>query len=583
MRNRAMKSMLVAVLGLCTPSLAGALDVSARAGFLTLRTDEWNDSQPQRTDLHFDLDLALDARGFVSQRDLGTWKLGVAYRRLWDDRTGRPRSLRESIFYDGRVSLFGGRRSALAFSLDGNRSQSEFSTGALADVTGRTIIQTTGAQAVVRITDRPVLTSGYRYVDVESEIPGLDRRAQHAHRINAETAFGTSAFNAHAAYLGDLSDGSVVSDRYSNHTVSVNASVPLADRTELIFDERFQSYAPRDLVPGAFRHENNAFRALVRNGGNFGDRQYFAYSAIRLLTEAATPPLREVSRQSLRYEGDLLLTDPGLFTRWTLDAALNVARAGDTKQTSSGETAGVQLWWRRETGGTVYEAAAGPLVGLVQPENKPDRTGFGALAHARLQLPWASHTLSGSYDLRFASDLYGSEGQSLTQGLSATLSGALPRGAYAATLTASAFRISSPLLGDGAGRTVELSFTARHQDNSLEARTRLTSGLDGATHRDFAGDGLLIPAPYDSHSWQSLVVGRAGLFSGLTATAQFRYLRSVRPGQPDQDQTELLGSLQYAYGGLVLAVEDRVDWFGQAQGGVTTNQVMFRVYRQLAW
>jgi hypothetical protein len=578
-----MKRLIVALAMGVTVTPVAALDVVGRAGVTYVRSDLYDPSSVHTTEPRLDLDLALDAHGFFRRSDLVDWRLGASYRRLSQELNGTRTSLQSSILYNGRISLFSARTSPVSLTLDANRVQSEFSTNPSLNVTGETITQVAGGQVAVRFADRPALTAGYHRIGVETSIPGVGRNERTTDRITGSLHTGTPVFDVSADYTGDLNDGTWVSDRSDVHTAGVGARVPIGSSFEIVASDIYQAVLPHQLVLGAYRQETNGFRLYGRNRGQFGDRQVVTYSYVHALSQTFASPLREEVRQALRYEGDLLLTDPNLFTRWILDGSVTQARNGGTELDTTGETAGVQLWWRRPSATSTYEVFGGPYFGFIQSDVLGDDQGWGLTATGRARFPWRDQNLNLSYTADYADSLYGSPGWTIRQSVGAAVGGPFGGWIHSTSLSASAFRTGGGFFGDGAGRTVDLFLHGERRDLIVELRGTLQDGVTGATPGDIAGDGLFIPAPFDTKSRQLLLRGTSILYPGLSATAHGRYLSSVYPGQPTLHQYEVLGSIQYAYGALTFALEDRVTRYERASGWSTVNQVMLRVYRTIGW
>jgi hypothetical protein len=492
---------LAAVLaaGLLAPALAFPLELGGHLGLTYLRTDTWVERAARSTTPSLDLDLGLTASGDLQSRELAVWRLEASWRRFEQEADGQRSNLSNALYFVGRATLFSSRRSPFTLSLDGSRSFTRFSSTGALTVTGDTVIQSYGAVASVRAAGRPTLTLGYRFNDTESTTVGLAPHTRTTHFLSAATGVGSTSFTLSGSYAGELSDGSFTTDRQDTHRVAVSAIAPLDAGTELFLEEQYLVTRPTSLLAvGALEQESSFFRALGRNSGNFGDRHLMSYSYGRLLSQSAASPLAVSTRQALRYEGDLLLTSPTLFTRWTLDASLNQARSGTTALDSSGETLGVQLWWRRPGDRTLYEVAAGPQVGFFQSGTAGDSTGYGVSALLRASQPWGDQATALSYRLGWATDLFGTKGSTLRQDLSASVGGGLLDGRYSASVSAGAFKSSCPVFGDGAGRSISLYLGGTFRDLVLDGSASVEQGMEGSTPRDFVSDGLFIPAPFDT-------------------------------------------------------------------------------------
>lgn len=579
-----MRLALAVAAGLLSPALASAVEFTGHLGLMYQRTDTWVDQGAHGVLPRLDLDIGLGARGVVVSREYAAWQLDLAWHRLSQSQSNERNTLNNSLYFGGRASFLNGLRSPVNLSVDGARSFMTFSSSGSTDVTGETVTQSYGTQASLNADGLPPLTLGYRWNDYETTAQGEAPRTRTVQLLNAGTALGGPAFKLTASYNGELSDGSWTTDRYDTHRAAISVRAPLARRFELFVDEQYLLTVPTSLNdPGALQLDNNYFRAFASNGGSYGDRHVVSYVYGHLLSEPAGGVVSETSRQAVRYEGDLLVTTPTLFTRWLLDASLNQTRAGTTSLDTSGQTLALQVWWRRPGERTLFEVWAGPIVGFVQSTSEGDSTGYGASAAVRANQPLFDQDSTLTYRIDWVNDLYGAVGSALRQNLSASLAGGLLSGRYLATLSAGASRTTSPILGDGADRSVGLNFNATFRDLVADANVTLQQGVEGSTPKDFVSDGLFIPAPFDARTLQTYLRGTYQLVPGLFANGQLRWLNSSHPGHPTVDQTEVLAGLQYRYGAFVVAVEDRYGWNDTGTGGYQVNQFMFRIFRQIGW
>ena len=575
---------LAVAAALLAPALAAPVDISGHLGLSYTRNDTWIERAEHESLPRLDLDLGAQASGIIVSQEYMAWQLEAAWRRISQSVQNERSTVSNSLYFAGRTSLFNSQRSPVNLSLDASRTYTTFSASTSSDVTGETVSQSYGTQAILHAEGLPTLSLGYRWNDYQTTIQGLPDHDRTVQLLNAGTYIGGGSFRMTASYNGEFSDGTWTTDRYDTHRVGLSAHAPLVPGVELFFDEQYLLTKPSSLAdPGAQRLDNNFFRAYVSNYGNYGDRQALSYSSGRLVSEPAGGVSSESVRQALRYEGDLLVTTPTFFTRWIVDASINQARSGTTALDTSGETLGVQVWWRRVGERTLYELWAGPIFGFVQSNSSGDTNGYGASGQARANLPVLDQDTALTYRVDWANDLFGAVGTSLRQSLSASMSGGLLSGNYVATLTAGSTRTSSPVLGDGADRSIALHLNASLRDLVIEGNVSLEQGVEGATPKDFVGDGLFIPAPFDARTLETYGRATYELVPGLSATGQARWLNSTHPGHPTIDQTEVLGGLQYRYGAFVLAVEDRYGWNESAGNAYQVNQFMFRIYRQIGW
>lgn len=580
MSTRVIRTLVLSLVAVALPAGAGAVDLSGRIGVGYSRLELTPPDGPGTTSPHLDLDLGLDARGFVVQPEIFDWKLVSSYRRISDSVDGSRTNLQKSFLYDASAAVFRSPSSAMTALLGASRTQSDFSTNLALDAFGQSVTDLARASVVVRQASLPPVTASYFYRNLDETIPGLPLHNRTTHGLDASVAGGTSAYHLSASYAGELNDGTWTTDQYNLHNVAVQAGAPLRDGLDLAIDDRYYRLEPKSTAVGAVAQDNNAFRAYMRDRGTFGDHHVLEYLYGHAITETPGSPLAEITRNSVRYEGDHLLTSPTLFTRWSLDLSLNQTRLGTTESSSSGETGGVQLWWRRVGDDRLYEVYGGPLVGFTQSDVATKALGYGGSATGRLSQPWAEQIARLSYESTYGTDLYGIPGWSLRHSLTGSVEGHLWTGTYSALLRGNALRSYSPVLGDGANRSIEAYAKSTFRRFELELRGLMESGMTGATPGEFVGDGLFIPAPFDTSSRQLWLRGTLGILPGLNARAHFRLTSNTRPGQPSIDESEVIGALEYQFAALYVSVEDRIDWFDQTGGRATSNTIFVRLYRR---
>lgn len=582
MSPRTRDALLLTILAAALPRPAAALDVSAEAGVSYSRYELQPPGGPSVTRPHLDVDLGLDARGAIVAPDVVDWKLGASYRRLADSLGGTETSRRTLLFYDGAVALFRSPRSAVTIALAGSRRENEFSRALATDVFGHAISDEARATLTLRPRDLPAVNGAYSFRNLEERIPNEPLHVRRTHGIAASAAAGTGSFNYSASYRGELNEGTWDTDDFDLHTVSVQAGAGLPRGLLLNVDERYHRVEPRATGPGTFAQENNSFRAYVHDAGTFGDRHRLEYLYGHAITEAGGEAA-ERARNAIRYEGDHLLTRPTLFTRWLLDVSYAQSRAvtgeatAETTAEAAGETAGVQLWWRRVGPDRVFEIYGGPLYALIHEKDVVAKEGYGGTLSARLSRPFAGQVGRAGYDAAYGSDLFGLPGWNLRHSLTLGLDGALWTGRYSSYVRGSSVRSYAPLFGDGASRSVEAYASATFRRADFELRGLLDEGMTAATPGEFVGDGLFIPAPFDTSSRQVWLRARFNLLPGLDTRAHFRYAVASRPGQPSIDQTEVIAGLDYHYAALSFSIEDRVDWY---EGLGRSNTLSVRVYRR---
>lgn len=580
-----MKLALPAVL-LLAPALAAATEFSGHLGLSYTRNDTWIERASHEGLPRLDLDLGAGASGAVVSPEYLAWQLEAAWRRISQSVENERSTVSNSLYFAGRATAFGDPRSPVSVSLDAARTYSTFSESTATGLSGDTVTSSYGTQAVIHAEGIPTLSLGYRWNDYDSTAEGAEDHHRTLQLLNAGAYIGASIFKLTGSYVGELSDGTWTTDRYQTHRLGLSAHAPVSQGTELFFDEQYMRTTPSSLTdPGAQKLASSYFNSYLSNFGSYGDRHVLSYVAGRLFSEPAGGVTSESARQALHYEGDLLLTSPTLFTRWIVDASINQTRSGTVALDTTGETLGLQVWWRRPLEDSLIELWAGPIVGFIQSNDAANgnSSGWGAWAQARVGQPVLGQDTALTYRVDWADDLFGAVGTSLRQSLTGSMGGGLLSGRYLTTLAATSSRTSSPVLGDGANRAIRLDLDLRFRDLQIDAAAVLQQGVEGSTPKDFVSDGLFIPAPWNAKTTETYARAVYELVPGLSLTGLARWFESTHPGHPTIDQTEVLGGIQYRYGAFVLAVEDRYGWNDTATGSYQVNRFMFRLYRQIAW
>ncbi|HET8542585.1 MAG TPA: hypothetical protein VFL83_22105 [Anaeromyxobacter sp.] len=580
MRTYALARIVVLAAAAALPEGAAARG-QARIGFTYSQVDYWLADVPHTRTPHLDLDLGLRLAGGIFSRDVVSYDLGAGYRSLRDSVNGVDVRRNQLITYNGHVAILQNPISPLTLMLGASRAESTFVTDFVNDLSGDAIVTTYAADLMARSAVLPPIQAGYVRTEVEDHVPGQVVHLSSKDNLRASLGFGNNAYAFEASYGGEFSDGTYVADRYTIHDASATVRMNLGS-SQLSVESDASTNTPTDLVAGSYRVEAATFRANYNNGAQDGARREVGYGYGRALAETTVQPLEEQARQSLGYRGDHLLTSPTLFARWYADVSIAETRSGARESQATGETLGVQLWWRRLSDATRYEIRGGPFVGLIQNEDGDD-TGYGARAGVRLTRPLWGYRLQFEWSADYAMNLLASAGWTFSQQLSGTLDGQMGDARVSGTLRASSFRTYQPLVGDGAGRTVEAFAGARYRRIDFDGRVRLQQGIAGATPGQFVGDGLLIPSPFNSRSVTLQLGARAKILPSLSASLHFGALSRDLPGSPALESTEVVAGLGYGFAAFALSVEDRVSWFERGTGWDRINVVFARVSRTFGW
>jgi hypothetical protein len=528
---------------------------------------------------YLDVDLGLDASGIIASRDVATYTLNARWTRIENDIPGVS-STQKYLTFNGHASILENPVSPIGLNLSASRGDNNFTNSANADSFGSGTQTTYGGGVRLRGEHLPTVDAGYSRMDSEAHIAGQPTRTSTLQSINSSLSLGTTAFNMAASYLGELHDGTWDTDNFATHGITLRANGWLGTNLLTIESDSVVTI-PKQLVPGLFKQDTETFSALLSTG-SLGDRRAFSYSYGHTITESPGAPTGEVYSQGLMYEGDHFRMGE-FFTRWLLNASMNETRSDLAVLRSTGETGGVSLWWRRVTESSTLELNAGPRASVIQPVGESSRGGTGANAGARIQWPLGLHTLQLNWTGNYGRDLFASAGWQLTQDLGGSLSGPLSTARYTLSLRGSSFRTHSPVLGEGAGRILQVVATIAGARLSADARASMSSGIIGATPQQFVGDGLLVPAPFNSNVIDTSAGFTYKIFSGLGASTHLRWALSDIPGRPNLQEVGGIAGLTYEFGGLGLSVEDRYTRTEVETGWSAMNVFMATLYRSITW
>jgi hypothetical protein len=569
--------LLAIALGGTLPAAGAALDWSGRAGTQYRRMDAWNPGGERQTSPHLDLNLGLDASGFLFAPETLRLNGGVEYRRTRDD-FGAATADRNAFTYRLRSSLFPDARSPVTVNANASRIADDLSTGGSR---GTETVRTTtfGADARVSRLTLPHLQLGYGYVDTERSDRVYGSSGSTIHSLWGIAMHGDSAFSYTAQYRGNFSDGTFDSDNYGDHRVDVNAQATLAPDVTLRLDDTFFLRLPTTSSQFNVRQEVNSLSATLIQLGKGGNVGIGGYNYSHGLQSAPLTEDAESGRQSLSYGMQRTLSAPEWRVRGDASVSYSEERLGETGQRGTGETLTITALWRRSSGGRQLELRGGPSIGATQPAGSPSLFGHGAKAGATLGSDAGLPSWQLSYDASYESDLNGTEGWSVRQDLSASADGTLAGGSLRGSLSASALRRQTALFGAGASRSLVANAGYRVGRYDLQLQASLHSAVSGTVAGGIGSDGLFLPAPYDTQTLSGSLTGSVALNRYVFAGAQFRYSSTDIPDRPSRSDAEARGSLELRYASLNLGLENRYVISEVPGGTLRFNQVMVKAYR----
>ncbi len=577
MRTPVMMRTVAVAIALVLPSAAPAFDWGGRLGLDYSREDRWLTGGGHTTLPRLELNLGLDAAGFLYSPAAAQWLASVEWRRLTES-NGAIDTTRASLIYRLRSVLFQDPRSPVTLQLQATRIDEDIKVDGTAGST-RADTSTYGADLRLAPPGRPYLNLGYQYLDRQETGPLLRGADRSVHSLSASTGHGAGTYSYAARYAGRFSSGTFDADNYDDHRVDVDVQAVLAQDVTARINEIYFRRIPDNRAPSNQSQELNSLSTVVTGKSDARGQQQVGYVYVHALSSAPGTQDQERAEQRLTYGMHHLFKDSPWQLRALADLSLSEIRSGTVVDRATGQLVSAQAAWRRQDGQDLLELRGGPKLGAREPQSGPVELGYGATAGGTAQHRWTELVGTASYDLTFESDLYAASGWNLRQEALASLTSPFGPGRASAQLQASALRRDGGLLGAGASRSLTALAGYQWYRYSVQASGGLQSGVSGALGEPIRGDGLFIPAPFDTESRYATLSATAGLLEYLWATARARYSSMSAPDRADQQETELFGALTWGYAGINLSLEDR--YLVSSVGGLTIreNRFLFRIHR----
>ncbi len=565
-----------ALLAALAPRPAAATDLQLVLDLGYERTDVYTPGE-EDSGMRLDFDVAALAAGYAFSPGTVDWSLAGRYERLRRDAIGGAHMDGTGLTFRGRVGLLQRPTSPVSVQLFAERATHDFTTTGVAESTGTRLVTTVGADATYRAAGRPSLRLGVTSIEAEDTGFGrgvVDRSLQ---IVRAGVSHGTSAYSLILDYDGHLSSGTYDTDNYDTHTVYLNATANLGPGYTAVASDRYYLRSPTRLAASNPRYEDHqAFASVVWTGAEGLSRTQYRYGHTNISAPGVAP--RERLRNSIFQQVEHQFTSE-LRLIALIDAAVSDERLGAVTARSYGETlTGLARWMRRDGAWDLF-LQGGPAVGLIQPSGAASDTGFGGQLEAGVSRGWEALRAGLRYSASFQQNLGAVGGwaahQSLTADAERTPTDELTlRG----SLQASADRVSSDFFGEGANRLLQANLNARWRRYDLLVQGGLTSGMVGQ-HEGWSGDGLFIPAPFDSHTGFASATLLAPLYGGFDLTVRTRYLEIRIPDRERQWEAGLLGRIGWTAGGLVVSVEDEYVRGGGDGAPSSQNRLFLRLSR----
>lgn len=581
MRPVAAAALMFALAVWAAPAPVRAFEWTGQLGVLYTRDDAWAEQGPRTTRPHLDLDLRLDVADFVRNPGTLTWNAGIGYRRVSDDLNGAHVSRTDAVSYRLSAALFRNPTSPFRLSGFATRSDARVESPGSVAASSDERVATYGGTLSIAPPALPGMQIDYHRTEIDEAAPSLEPHRRAVDRVRAQASHGTTAFSASGTYDGEWSDGTWVADQYQQYVVRAEGHGKVTERGELFLLEDYLRREPTATSGPTFAVDASVFSGAYREGLVPGELLSVSYRFTRGLTETPTE-LAETVNQAARWEQDFPLDASQLLVRTLAEVTRTEQRTAIIRGTSTGETVGALLWWRRDQRGTLVEWNLGPQLGLVQTQGDGNQFGYGGSGAVRTSRPWGGHRATISYDASYQRDL-GVRGWTLRQSALAGLSRSVGVGRANLQVSAFAARQWTPVLGDDVRRSISLTAAYAVRRSSLDAQASYHSGAAALARDRTLGDGIFLPLGFDTHALTVVAGAATDLLPSLSGRVQLQGSSTRAPGQPDMGSYEAGASLTYRYGALDFAIEDRYSVIpaSGAGYGFRANALMVRASRTI--
>lgn len=574
-----MKKTLAVLLLASTPLTGHALDWAGRLGFSWTRQDDWrpvaHDSAP-----FLDLDVGLKLRGAVRDPRVAWFRAGADFRLLDRVVNGTRVQRNDTYTYSLAAALFDHQASPFSLSASANRI-----TGQSSGAEGKWLGSRTGdfgsAGARLALRGLPRVSAGYSWDVATDELPTQPDHERTLQRIDAGIEHGSPAFHLSGAYRGEWSGGNWQGEDYQLNSVRLDANALIGNQTNFTLSDQYYQRSPTASFDAALAAEQHYFSAGIRHSPGERRDQAGQYVYRRAYQAVGPSGSAAASSQALEYWREIPFTDGEYSARVSANAAMTEQSVAGVPTRATGETIGLQGQWARRVERSYTGVSVGPSVGLLQTDPGGNDLGYGLSGSFVITRPLRGVLATGRYNGSYGNNLNGTPGWGLRHALVASGQGPLGSGNFNAQLQIDSSRGWSPTFGDTASRSVLLNGAYYFDRTQLRASLTVGSGIAGNPGDKFIGDGLLLPAPFNSHSIFAGLSASTATTVGLTALAGVRYGDTNVPGQPAIIQYGGDASLAYSVGVFSVGVEDHLTTYGYASGRVTTNLVLLRLSRAM--
>jgi hypothetical protein len=573
MRRTALAGLALALAAAAVPAPAAAFEWLGRVGLVYGREDGQTSTGLTRSGPLLNLDLGLDLGGSVYRPGLLDYSGGITYFREVNQFASRDEQ-RDRLSYRLDGALLSYQTSPLRIGLHAQRQDEDYSTGSAGDAT--LLDRTLGVD--VRFWDRvhPQVSAGYTHYTHEQTVPFTGPSDRTTDIFRASTSHGAGTYSWNLDYRGTASEGTYAGDNYDDHRVQLSSQASLGPKVTLSLYDNFFTRLPTLDSPFNPRSEFNNLASTLR--AESGDNIHSAtYGYGHAFTSGNGVEL-ERSLQVLSYGFQRPLSPEWRF--WTTaSASYDESRVSGDVERTSGQSVGAQLQWRRTAANSAYvELHGGPTVGALEPAGGDVQLAYGGSAGGSVARPLGSFIGQLGYAISYGDNLDAQRGWSFTQQVTGSANGPLGSGRLNAQLLVSASRLQLGTFGGSAARSVTGTAQYAWRRHDLTAQVGIQDGTTGAV-RDVSGDALFLPAPFDSHTRFASAAAGTSPFNHVHARLALRYSSTDLPDRPALSQLDATGAIEYRYGSLALAIEDKYFLTETSLGTARNNQVFLKLTR----
>jgi hypothetical protein len=554
----------IAALALIAAALAPPTARAAWFGQVGLNYGQLDDRGPGLANRvpRYGLDLGLGANGSIGGPGVFDWMGDASYVAARESQNGEMRLSSDTLQYKLWGSLLNHSESPLTLSFGANRVDNKFQTGPDRDSLVHSLSTGFQASLALHARDAPAFGASYARTDLVNWVPGLPEANRRVQSLQLNTSQPTGPLSFAAQYSGTFSDGTYVPEQYDDHTVFAGASGFLGP-VNLNLNNSWWKRAPHAQGPGAYSSELDSFAANAAWTPEIGYQGSQYHYARSVTTSDAFSG--ETLANSLGHTGEWRLGLQNWFLKTSETVSHNRIRRDtatatgidDATDDSTSESVSAEWGWRRAAADRTYELRAGPAFGFLQTTSG-NNIGWGLSGAALASRIWGANQLSASYSAGYGNNIP-STGSSLTQSLAGGLARPLGLASLNASIAASTVRTSSPIVGTMGSRSVQANAGLTFPRYTVTGYAAVVSTSSAAiSPGSSAGDGLLVPLPFDQHYISLRLATTVRLRDALTGNADIGRWIARAPGLPSMDFTDMGVGLSYSIGTLSMSVTDRL-------------------------